>query len=181
METTRATASPSFLLADPTLHRRAVTELNLEYMEWVVSGLEAAFGTPRQAILGMTLQEYVAGSIDEVCGDRPPRGAFYLVEVGGDLAGMGGLRRLRDGVAEVKRLYVRPSHRGSKLGEALLGRLLCDAAAFGYRRVHLDSAPFMRSAHRLYEAHGFTDCAPYEGTEVPPELRSAWRFMEKAA
>lgn len=178
-KTSSPSTRPAFVLADPALHRDAVTELNLEYMDWVMSGLEAAFGTTRQAILGMTLRDYVAGAIDEVCGHRPPHGAFYLVEVDGRLAGMGGLRRLREGVAEIKRLYVRPGHRGLRLGEALLRRLLSDAGAFGYRSVHLDSAPFMRSAHRLYEAEGFTDCPPYEGTEVPPEMQGAWRFMER--
>lgn len=34
-------------------------------------------------------------------------------------------------------------------------------------------------AQRLYAAHGFTDCAPYEGSEVPPTLRSRWRFMQR--
>ncbi len=178
-KTSSLSPRPDFVLADPALHRQAVAELNLEYMDWVMSGLEAAFGATRQAILGMPLREYVDGTIDEVCGDRPPRGAFYLVEIDGRLAGMGGLRRLREGVAEVKRLYVRPGQRGARLGEALLRRLLSDARSFGYRRVHLDSAPFMRSAHRLYEAEGFTDCPPYDGTEVPPEMRGTWRFMER--
>jgi hypothetical protein len=35
----------------------------------------------------------------------------------------------------------------------------------------------MASAHRLYEAAGFADCAPYPETEVPPALRPRWRFM----
>lgn len=169
---------PTFTLADPATHRDALIELNLEYMAWVMAGIEKSFGIPQQQLLGMPLPDYIAGALGEVCGDAPPRGAFYLIEVDGRLAGMGGLRRLPDGAAEVKRVYVRPAHRGLKLGESALRRLLSDARAFGYQRVHLDTAPFMHSAHRLYEAMGFADCAAYEGTEVPPEMHHVWRFME---
>lgn len=93
---------------------------------------------------------------------------------------MGGIRANRPGVAEIKRLYVRPAHRGVKLGAAILHRLLTDARTFGYERIQLDTAPFMHAAHNLYEAAGFVDCAPYEGVEAPESLHSSWRFMEKS-
>jgi GNAT superfamily N-acetyltransferase len=66
------------------------------------------------------------------------------------------------------------------LGERMLSRLLADAKAFGYQRVCLDTALFMTSAHRLYEANGFSDCTAYEGVEVPPDFHRRWRFMERA-
>ena len=117
--------------------------------------------------------------IDKVCGDPPPKGIFYLVKVDDTLAGMGGLRFLRPGVAEIKRIYFRPEFRGRKLGELMLIRLLADAKAFGYRSVCLDTALFMRAAHRLYEKNGFSDCSAYEGVEVPAEFHGNWRFMER--
>lgn len=67
-----------------------------------------------------------------------------------------------------------------KLGELMLNRLLADARAFGYQRVCLDTALFMKSAHRLHEANGFSDCPAYEGVEVPSEFHGRWRFMERA-
>jgi len=88
----------------------------------------------------------------------------YLVEWDGALAGMCGLRQIAPGVAELKRIYARPSHRGLGLGDVMLYRLIADAAAFGYEKAVLDSAPFMQAAHRLYEAAGFTDCLPYPGS-----------------
>jgi len=171
---------PTFTVAHPITHRDALLRINLEYMSWVTAEIEKAFGVTTSDILGMPLPDYVAGAIDKVCGDAPPRGVFYLVERGGALAGMGGLRRVRDGVAEIKRLYVRPAHRGERLGETVLQRLLGDASGFGYSSVVLDSAPFMRSAQRLYEAAGFADRVPYPETEVPPALHGTWRFMERA-
>lgn len=169
--------TPSFIQATPASHREALISLNVEYMTWVQDGLARAFGVEAPDVLGMPVHDYVCGVIDKVCGDPPPAGVFYLIEVDGQLAGMGGLRRLRDGVAELKRLYIRPAFRGQQLGEAALRRLIADAHRFGYGGVCLDSAPFMTSAQRLYEACGFTDCPPYAGTEVPTAWQIGWRFM----
>ena len=91
------------------------------------NGIEADFGVPSNEIVGMAAAEYVPTVIDKVCGDPPPRGVFYFLEVDGSLAGMGGLRFVRAGLAEVKRIYVRPAYRGKRLGELLLQRVQSDA------------------------------------------------------
>lgn len=169
-----------FILANIADHREELIHLSVEYMTWVLAGVEAHFGVPANQVVGMPASEYIPSVIEKVCGDPPPKGAFYLVKVGGQLAGMGGLRHLRPGVAEVKRIYVRPEFRGLQMGERIFARLLTDAQAFGYRSLCLDTGPFMKSAHRLYERNGFSYCAAYEGAEVPPEFHSRWRFMERA-
>jgi len=174
-------AAAEFMPTDPVAHRAELIALNVEYMQWVLAGIEGAFGSPPQEVLGgQPIADYVAAKIESVCGAPRPQGVFYLVRLNGELAGMGGLRRVREGVAELKRVYVRPTCRGARLGAAIVERLVQDARAFGYRQVWLDSAPFMASAHRLYEAAGFADCAPYPETEVPPALRDRWRFMARA-
>ena len=170
----------TFIPAHPATHRKALLELNIEYLRWVLAGFGKMTGASAQDMLGMEVPEYVASVIDKVCGDPPPRGIFYLVESDGVLAGMGGLRRVRDGVAEVKRIYVRPAHRGQRLGESILQRILDDATAFGYHSMWLDSAPFMQSAQRIYEQFGFVDRGPYEEVEAPKELHPFVRFMEKS-
>ena len=99
----------------------------------------------------------------------------------GAVAGMGGLRRVgnESALAEIKRVYVKPAFRGRQLGQAIMQRLMNDARGFGYQRVCLDSAPFMQTAQRLYEALGFIDCGAYEGTEVPVAMNASWRFMAR--
>jgi GNAT superfamily N-acetyltransferase len=171
----------TFTLAQPVTHRQALLGINIEYMSWVAEGIEEAFGLTPSELLGMEVPDYVSSVVDKVCGEPPPRGAFYLVHVGDALAGMGGLRPLADGVAEIKRIYVRPTFRGIQLGHAILQRLLADAQAFGYQTLRLDSAPFMQSAQRLYAAAGFVDRSPYPGLEVPEVLHAGWRFMERVA
>ena len=170
----------TFIPADPTLHRAALLELSIEYMQWVVTEFCNITGATPQEILGMPVPDYVASVIHKVCGDPAPRGIFYLVELDGGLAAMGGLRRVRDGVAEVKRIYVRPAYRGKRLGESILERVVADARTFGYKTLVLDSAPFMQSAQRIYEQHGFVDREPYVEVEAPKELHPLLRFMEKS-
>ena len=171
--------TPSFVPADLIVHREAIIGINIEYVSWVVTEIERSFGVPVQQLLGMSVPEYVSSTLHKVCADTPPRGVFYLIHVKGDTAGMCGLRFLHDGVAEIKRMYVRPAYRGRDLGAMAVHKLLVDASNFGYRSVYLDSAPFMTSAQRMYEAHGFVDRAAYEGVEVPASMHATWRFMQR--
>lgn len=165
-----------FRAAHPHADRAALVDLNVEYVTWVFAEIEAMSGIPARAILGAEVADYVPTVIDKVCGDPPPRGVFYLVEDAGAPVAMGGLRRSEDGIAELKRVYVRPAGRGRRLGETITRRLVDDARTFGYRRVRLDTLPFMRSAQALYEAMGFVDCAAYP-VEMPETFRAHIRYM----
>jgi GNAT superfamily N-acetyltransferase len=151
---------PEFIIANVASHRSELIQFNVEFVSWVMSEIKREFGMSAEDIVGMSASEYVHSVIEKVCGDPPPTGVFYLFSVGSQPAGMGGLRCVRPGVAEIKRIYIRPEFRGMKLGEHILARLLEDAKSFGYQRVCLESGPFMKSAHRLYERNGFRDC-PY--------------------
>ena len=90
---------------------------------------------------------------------------------------MGGLRSIRNGVGEIKRIYVSRASRGGGIGAKILDRLVHDAQSFGYHELVLETGPFMTSAHRLYEAAGFADIPPYAEAEVPEALHRDWRFM----
>jgi GNAT superfamily N-acetyltransferase len=168
-----------YIIANPVSHKNELVELNIEYLTWVCKGVESHFGILAEEVVGMPVADYVPTVIDKVCGAPPPKGVFYLVKVDRGLAGMGGIRFVRDCVAEIKRIYFRPIYRGNRLGVQMLNRLIADAAGFGYKTALLDTGPFMTSAHKVYERCGFVDCAPYEEAEVPTELHSGWRFMQR--
>ncbi|MCH8617485.1 GNAT family N-acetyltransferase [Undibacterium sp. TS12] len=174
---TNSTTKTSFIQVDVLHHREALIRINIEYMNWVMGGIQETFSVDVEDLLGMPLADYVPAALDKICGEGPPQGVYYLIEVDGQLAGMGGLRRLRADTAEIKRLYILPDFRGLQLGNSLLQQLLADARKFGYQQVFLDTAPFMKAAHHLYEAAGFTDCPAYAETEVPVALQPDWRFM----
>src|SRR5512138_2625128 len=63
----------------------------------------------------------------------PPEGRLLLAFAGGEPAGCGALRRLPDGAAEGRRLWVRPTLRGRGLGGALVLALLDEGRAAGFR------------------------------------------------
>jgi GNAT superfamily N-acetyltransferase len=171
--------TPTFRIADPIADRAALVALNVAHVAWVFSEIEKASGVSARDVLGMEVAEYVPTIIDKVCGDAPPDGLFYLVEDAGQAIAMGGLRRSADGIAELKRVYVRPAGRGRRLGETITRRLIDDARRFGYRAVRLDTLPFMKTAQALYETLGFVDCAPYP-VEMPEAFRAQIRYMALA-
>ena len=96
----------------------------------------------------------------------PPAGRLFLARVGGQPAGCIALRSLAAGVAEMKRLYVRPQFRAVGLGRALAERVIGEARAIGYASMKLDTLPSMRSAQRLYAELGFRDAARYNDNPV---------------
>jgi GNAT superfamily N-acetyltransferase len=167
----------NFVRADLEQHRELLIRFNIEYLRWSDDCVRDHFGLLLPDLLGMPIPDYVQNSLDKLCEETPPHGVFYIVFNGEVALGMGGLRRVRDGVGEIKRIYVSRASRGGGVGAKTLDRLVSDAQSFGYQQLLLDTGPFMTSAHRLYEAVGFVDIPPYEEAEVPKALQHDWRFM----
>jgi len=95
----------------------------------------------------------------------PPGGAFVVLTLDGRAVAGGGLRRLEDGVGEIKRMYVLPDARGQGLGRALLEAIEAAAVALGYDRVRLDTAHDLVAAVTLYRAAGYEPIPDYNGNE----------------
>ena len=129
-----------------------------------------------QASLGISLDfQGFARELAELPGAyAPPRGALLVARVGDEAAGCVGLRPLSEGDAEVKRLYVRPAHRGAGLGERLMRALFDRAATAGYQALRLDTLATMEGAARLYERLGFVPTPAYHEATLP-----GMRFFRK--
>ena len=97
----------------------------------------------------------------------PPDGALLVAQAGGSIAGCVALRRLDGRIGEMKRLYVRASHRGSALGQRLVEAVIHTARQAGYAELRLDTLPGMLSAQALYHRLGFAEIAPYNDTHLP--------------
>ncbi len=89
-------------------------------------------------------------------------GGLYLVGWDGETAvAGGGLRRYGEGVAEIKRMYVRPAARSRGIARALLAALESAAHSLGYQRARLDTGPKQVNARALYVSAGFLPLEPY--------------------
>ncbi len=71
----------------------------------------------------------------------PPGGAFIVGWADGRAVCCGGIKRLDDGLCEIKKMYVVPESRGTGLARTLLGALEDEARALGYDRARLDTGP----------------------------------------
>ena len=92
----------------------------------------------------------------------PPDGRLLLAYVDDALAGCIALRKLEEGICEMKRLFLRENARGQGLGNQLIEKLVDDAREIGYKKMRLDTyPPKMGKAVSLYESHGFYSIEPY--------------------
>jgi len=91
----------------------------------------------------------------------PPQGVFLLAARGDEWLGCVGLRRIDESVCEMKRLYVAPAGRGQGLGRALAEAIIDRAKELGYKRMVLDTLPFMKDAQALYASLGFEPIPAY--------------------
>lgn len=150
----------------------AAATLMAAYLTWGMEQLRKQYGVeeppadPRQVREGL-------GSYER------PAGIIVLAEMAGRPVGVGALRRLPDGAAEIKRMYVLPEARSLHIGSRMLDHLVGLASELGASVVRLDTAGFMVDAHRLYRSRGFSECPPYEGTEIGPHLHKHWLFFER--
>jgi len=99
----------------------------------------------------------------------PPRGRLLIAEGAGCVA----LRAIDEEICEMKRLYVRPNHRGTGLGRRLVQAIIDEARGIGYRSLRLDTMPKMDSAQRLYASLEFREIPAYRYNPEPGA-----RFLE---
>lgn len=164
----------SFIPYDDRTHRESYYELNVGYFEYLRDaaiknlGATGFFKNPR---------EYVKNVFPEFASIKPYEGIIYLLMVDDKAVGMGALRKIEDGVGEIKRMYIRPEYQGVGYGKEMMNRLIAKAVELGFHTLRLDTAYFLEAAIHIYKSAGFKERDKYPGTESDGELH--YIYMEK--
>ncbi len=90
-----------------------------------------------------------------------PEGAFVVARSDGAAVGCGGVIRMDDRTAEIKRMWVDPDWRGVGLGKRLLANLEAQAAQLGFLVVRLDTNSALTEAIAMYQRAGYHSIERY--------------------
>ncbi len=105
----------------------------------------------------------------------PPHGCIILCKHENNFVACVAVRKIEEGVAELKRMYVKPEYQRKGIGENLLKISIKFAKEKGYKTIKLDTLNTMKPAMNLYAKHGFVKTDAYyfnpEPTAVYFELK----------
>jgi len=154
-------------------HQPVIHDLFREYLDWVCPILQ------REYEVNFDPAAFLEHDLANLQIFWPPSGRLLLALEAGAAAGCACVRTIGPGLAEIKRMYVRPAFRRRGIGRALVDACIREMRAAGYVSLRLDSARFMTDAHALYHAAGFHDIGPYPQSEIPQPFQVHWVFMER--
>jgi ribosomal protein S18 acetylase RimI-like enzyme len=98
---------------------------------------------------------------------KEPEGALLLCFIDNESAvGCAGVRKFSEGIAELKRLYVKPDYRSLKIGKRLLELAIDTAKQLNYKFIRLDTVPGQIKAQELYHYLGFYEIEPYRYSPI---------------
>jgi len=88
-------------------------------------------------------------------------GGIILCKEGDNFIGCVAIRRSEENIAELKRMYVQPSHQHKGIGKNLLEQAIALALSCKYEFIRLDTLSHMTPAITLYKKYGFYEIAAY--------------------
>jgi GNAT superfamily N-acetyltransferase len=136
---------------------------------WALDAVSYASPDARRLTLALHAEQLATyGHADDPTGTPAeeldsPAGLFLVVSAtsGGPAVACGGWRTAARHVAEVKRMYVEPAHRGRGLGRLLLRELERDATACRHTVMILETGSLNHAALGLYAGCGYRPTDPY--------------------
>ena len=103
-----------------------------------------------------------------------PTGSLLLALDAATPVGCIALREIGSGplgrICEMKRLFVRPTHRRTGLGRRLASEIINEGRRLGYAAMRLDTDKAMAAAQGLYESLGFIPIDKYNDDPIPDTL-----------
>lgn len=87
--------------------------------------------------------------------------AFFVLRADGTPACCGGIKLVGDVYGEIKRMYVRPTFRGSGFSKLMLDHLAGYARSHNINLLRLETGIYQQEAIGLYERMGFVQIPPF--------------------
>lgn len=89
------------------------------------------------------------------------RGLFLVVTDEGKVIGTGAVKKLDEGIAELKRLWLLEEYHGQGIGYQVMIKLLQFARENGYRSLRLQTTDLQTRAIKFYKKLGFYEIESY--------------------
>ncbi len=173
---------------DPDVHLDEFNQLCIEHFTWIkeqdiLNRIDIASTrglTSAQARI--RFQQTIEELGNPYLQIKPSEGALFILEVDGEVAGMGALRKLGGNRGVINLMYNRPRFRGRGYGKQMLDRLMNAGRGLGILVFLLITPTFSHAAHHIYRSAGFIEREEYPESLMPPILPilvPARIYMEK--
>ena len=164
---------------DIEVHKDDFIQMNIEYLSHNLDALSENYQIDARAMVGKSEKEMALGILESFKDLKPPMGVLYIIYIDGTVAGMGALKKLSEGVGELKSMYIRPQYRGRGYGKKTVSKLLKTGKELGWTIFRLDTSRFMVTAQHIYRLAGFVAREKYLGSDVSAQWEPYWMWMEK--
>jgi putative acetyltransferase len=142
-----------YVVVSSNAEYEAASLLFKEYAQWL--NINLSFQSFEQELV--ELKKMYAG----------PKGMILLCRANDRFMACVAVRPNEDGIAEIKRMYVKSEFQGRGVGQALLDHSIDFCKKVGYGKVRLDTLNTMKPAMNLYQKNGFIKIPPYYYNPFP--------------
>lgn len=88
-----------------------------------------------------------------------PRATYFVVEIAQKIVGCAGIAALDnydgDDICELQKMYFLEEARGQGIGAQMMQVCLAKARDYGFKKVYIETMPYMQAAQKLYLKSGF--------------------------
>lgn len=108
-----------------------------------------------------------------------PGGELYLARIGEEIVGSSALLKEHDGIYELAKMCVVPSHQGKGIAHALVNHCMQRAVILQARKVILFSSTKLGPALKLYEKFGFKYVAVEDSPFATADIKMEFEFVKE--